>query len=59
MMGLYFPETVYVAAHKKFVEDTGIDRQIAYEYCMEHIDFFVEVAFAYVEGSPWPEMETT
>ena len=58
-MELYFPEIVYVAEHKKYVDETGINPIIAYEYSMRHIDFFVEVAFSYVEGSPWPVMEIT
>ncbi len=58
-MELYFPESVYALAHAQYVKETGIDPRIAYAYSMTHIDFFVEVAFSYVEGSPWPVMETT
>lgn len=58
-MELYFPESVYADALAKYLNETGIDPRLAYAYSITHIDFFVEVAFSYVEGSPWPMMETT
>ena len=56
---LYFPQNVYEEAHLAFLTETGIDPEDAYKYCTSHLDFFVEVAFSYVEKTPWPLMETT
>lgn len=57
MKVFYFPEQVYTEAHCAFIRDTGIDPEVALVYCMKHWDFFVEVAFSYVERTPWPVME--
>ena len=57
MEALYFPKELYVEAHEQFLAETGIDPQYVYEYCLDHIEFFVEVVFSYIEGSDWPFME--
>lgn len=53
----YFPEIVYRLAHLDYLEKSGKDVQEVYSYCMKNVDFFVEVAFSYVEGTPYPAMK--
>ena len=57
MKDFYFPAEVYVNAHEAFLKQTTVDPAVAFDYCMKHQDFFVEVVFAYVEGEPFPTME--
>lgn len=56
---LYFPKVVYEDAIMAFLKETGADPNIFTNYCRSHFDFFVEVAFSFVEGTEWPIMETT
>lgn len=53
----YFPENIYRMAHLDYLEKTGKDVRDVHMYCMQNVDFFVEVAFSYVEGTPYPAMK--
>lgn len=54
---LYFPLHIYERAHQAYLIATGQDPAVVMKYCIENYDFFVEVAFSYVEGTPFPEMK--
>ncbi len=53
----YFPQNVYVAAHDAYLAHSGKPAHEVLAYCMSNTEFFVEVAFSYVEGTPFPEMK--
>lgn len=53
----YFPAEIYEAAHRDYLEKTGKDVMKVRDYCLKNVDFFVEVAFSYVDGLPYPEMK--
>lgn len=53
----YFPEEIYMMAHLEYIEMSGKSPEEMYRYCVKNQDFFVEVAFAYVEGTPYPKMK--
>ena len=53
----YFPEEIYRLAHLDYLEKTGKEVREVQAYCMKNVEFFVEVAFSYVEGTPYPVMK--
>lgn len=53
----YFPENIYRMAHMDYLEKSGKDVREVQSYCLRNVDFFIEVAFSYVEGTPYPEMK--
>ena len=55
-MDLYFPKHIYEKAHAAFLKQSDVNIAETAKFCMEHQDFFVEVAFAYVEERPFPLM---
>lgn len=57
MRTFYFPEKLYVEAHTDYLEKTGKDPQQVLDYCMQDLEFFVEVVFSYVDGLPYPKMK--
>ena len=55
---LYFPESLYIKAHNDYLHKTGKSQQEVRDYCINNMDFFVEVVFSYVDGEPYPEMKS-
>lgn len=57
MKFLYFPAVVYIQAHQDYIQKTGQDPADVMEYCLRNPDFFVEVAFSFIDGLPYPKMK--
>ena len=57
MKNWYFPHDVHEAAHKNYIMKTGCTADELRAYCLQHIDFFFDITFAYVERLPLPEMQ--
>ena len=57
MMDWYFPQDVHEAAHRDYIKKTGIDAEDLRQYCLDNIDFFFDISFAFVERAPPPFMK--
>ena len=57
MEDFYFPKEIYILAHQDYVNTSGKDPNEVLEYCLKNTDFFVEVAFAFVDRLPYPVMK--
>jgi len=57
METFYFPQSLYIEAHRDYLKRTGKDPQEVMNYCMKNTEFFVEVVFSYVDGLPYPQMK--
>lgn len=57
METFYFPEEIYFKAHMDYLKKTGKDLEELRAYCLKDQEFFVEVAFSYVDGEPYPKMK--
>ena len=57
MEDFYLPKEVYIAAHQDYLNKTGKNPNQVLEYCLKNTDFFVEVAFSYIDGIPYPKMK--
>jgi hypothetical protein len=57
METLYFPKEIYILAHQDYLIKTRKDPNVVLEYCLKNTEFFVEVAFSFVDGLPYPEMK--
>jgi len=57
MKFFYFPESVYIEAHMDYLKKTGKNPYAVREYCKNNLEFFVEVAFSYIDGTSYPEMK--
>ena len=53
----YFPKSVYVDAHYDFMKKTGNSADKVQAYSLNNLEFFVEVVFSYLDGTPYPEMK--
>ena len=53
----YFPKEIYIRAHQDYVNTTGKDPNEVFQYCVNNVDFFVEVAFSFVDRLPYPAMK--
>ena len=57
METFYFPQSLYIEAHKDYLKRTGKDPEVVMQYCLNNTEFFVEVVFSYVDGLPYPQMK--
>ena len=57
METFYFPQSLYIEAHRDYLKRTGKDPQEVMNYCMKNTEFFVEVVFSFVDGLPYPQMK--
>lgn len=54
---LYFPKAIYILAHQAYLNETGKRPEDVMNYCLTDPEFFVEVAFSYVDRLPFPVMK--
>jgi len=57
MNWFYFPQTVYIEAHKAFMEKTGAKPSEMEAYSLKDPAWFIEVVFAHLDGTDFPEMK--
>ena len=57
MKPFYFPENICILAHIDYHEKSGMHIDQIQDYCKKNVDFFYEVVFSYVEGTPYPKMK--
>jgi hypothetical protein len=57
MQCLYFPESIYLEAHADYIKKTGKTLEELHDYCVKNPNFFVDIAFAYVDKEPYPIMK--
>ncbi len=57
METFYFPQSLYILAHKDYIQKTGKSPEEVMAYCLKDTEFFVEVVFSYVDGLPYPQMK--
>lgn len=57
METFYFPQSLYIEAHRDYLKRAGKDPEVVMQYCLNNTEFFVEVVFSYVDGLPYPQMK--
>lgn len=56
MMDFYFPSAIHEAAHMAFLIQNGMDPNELRHLCLKDPGLFLDITFAYVDGTTFPTL---